>query len=114
MDDLSRKNLESPRNLERLESSNPPMTTIALSAGLKDSKLETEIPAMAADLPEEQPVENLREEAALERGHDRRGDIGLAGVCHRGDIRMAGAVSTATSPWPVWSVWSTRGLSRWL
>jgi RNA polymerase sigma-70 factor (ECF subfamily) len=65
MDDLSRKNLGSPRNLERLESSNPPMTTLALSAGLKDSKLETEIPAMAADLPEEKPVEKMDDHSLL-------------------------------------------------
>ena len=65
MDDLSRKNLESPRNLERLESSNPPMTTLALSAGLNDSKLEAKIPAVAADLPEEKPVEKMDDHSLL-------------------------------------------------
>jgi RNA polymerase sigma-70 factor (ECF subfamily) len=65
MDDLSRKNLESPRNLERLESSNPPMTTLALSAGLNDSKLEAKIPAVAAELPEEKPVEKMDDHSLL-------------------------------------------------
>jgi len=65
MDDLSRKNLESPRNLERLESSNPPMTTLALSAGLNDSKLEAKIPAAAAELPEEKPVEKMDDHSLL-------------------------------------------------
>ncbi|MEO6726869.1 MAG: sigma-70 family RNA polymerase sigma factor [Blastocatellia bacterium] len=41
------------------------MTTLALSAGLKDSKLETEIPVMAADLPEEQSVEKMDDHSLL-------------------------------------------------
>jgi RNA polymerase sigma-70 factor (ECF subfamily) len=65
MDDLSRKNLESPRNLERLESSNPPMTTLTLSAGLKDSKLETDAPAMSVEQPEDVPVEKMDDHSLL-------------------------------------------------
>jgi RNA polymerase sigma-70 factor (ECF subfamily) len=65
MDDLSRKNLESPRNLERLESSNPPMTTLTLSAGLKDSKLETDAPAMSVKQPEDVPVEKMDDHSLL-------------------------------------------------
>ena len=65
MNDLSRKNLKSPRNLERLEPSFSPMTTLTLSAGLKDSKLETEVPAKAAHLPEDLPVEKMDDHALL-------------------------------------------------
>jgi len=65
MDDLSRKNLESPRNLERLESSNPPMTTLTLSAGLKDSKLETDATAMSVRQPDDAPVEKMDDHSLL-------------------------------------------------
>ena len=65
MDDLSRKNLESPRNLERLESSNSPMTTLTLSAGLKDSKLETDATAMSVRQPDDVPVEKMDDHSLL-------------------------------------------------
>lgn len=53
MDDLSRKNIESPRNLERLESSNSPMTTLTLSAGFEDAKLEADSSALSVDQSED-------------------------------------------------------------
>ena len=69
MNDLSRRNLESPRNLERLESSFSPMTTLTLSAGLRDAELETDSPVLAvepsSDVPVEQPVEKMDDHSLL-------------------------------------------------
>lgn len=55
MDDLSRNTLESPRNLERLDLSNPLMTTLTLSAELKDAELKSKTPALASEPPDEVP-----------------------------------------------------------
>ena len=69
MDDLSRRNLESPSNLERLKSSSSPMTTLTLSAGLEDSKLETDAPARSVRQPDEvsaeQPVGKIDDHSLL-------------------------------------------------
>jgi len=65
MDDLYRKNLESPRNLERLEISNPPMTTLTLSAGLKDAELEPKEPALSAEPPDDIPVDKMDDHSLL-------------------------------------------------
>ncbi len=51
MDDLPQEDLGSRENLERLESGNSPMTTLILSAGLKDAELEKNSPAQKAEPP---------------------------------------------------------------
>lgn len=65
MSDLSRKNLESPRNLERLESSFSPMATLTLSAGLRDAELETDSPVLAVEPSGEVPVEKMDDHSLL-------------------------------------------------
>ncbi len=65
MNDLSHKSLESPRNLERLEHSNSPMTTLTLSAGLKDAELETESPVLAVEPSGDVPVEKMDDHQLL-------------------------------------------------
>lgn len=61
MNDLSRKNLESPRNLERLGPSFSPMTTLTLSAGLRDAELDTDSPVLAVEPSGEVPIEQTIE-----------------------------------------------------
>ncbi len=65
MNDLSRKSLESPRNLERLKFSNSPMTTLTLSAGLKDAELEIETPVLAVEPSGDIPVEKMDDHQLL-------------------------------------------------
>ncbi len=65
MSDLSCKNLESPRNLERLESSFSPMATLTLSAGLRDAELETDSPVLAVEPSGEVPVEKMDDHSLL-------------------------------------------------
>lgn len=70
MNDLSRKNLKSPRNLERLESSFSPMMTLTLSAGLREAELELDSPALAVepsgnDFPGDVPVEKMDDHSLL-------------------------------------------------
>ncbi len=65
MIDLSCKNYESPRNLERLETSNPLMTTLTLSAGLKDAELEPKAPALAIEPPDDIPVDKMDDHSLL-------------------------------------------------
>ena len=65
MSDLSCKNLESPRNLERLESSFSPMATLTLSAGLRDAELEIDSPVLAVEPSGEVPVEKMDDHSLL-------------------------------------------------
>ena len=65
MTDLLHKSLESPRNLERLEHSNSPMTTLTLSAGLKDAELEIEPPVLAVEPSGDIPVEKMDDHQLL-------------------------------------------------
>lgn len=65
MNDLSHKSLESPRNLERLKHSNSPMTTLTLSAGLKDAELEIEPPVLAVEPSGDLPVEKMDDHQLL-------------------------------------------------
>ncbi len=65
MSDLSCKNLESPRNLERLKSSFSPMATLTLSAGLKDADLETDSPVLAVEPSGDVPVEKMDDHSLL-------------------------------------------------
>lgn len=65
MNDPSHKSLESPRNLERLEHSNSPMTTLTLSAGLKNAELEIDTPVLAAEPSGDIPVEKMDDHQLL-------------------------------------------------
>lgn len=65
MNDLLHKSLESPRNLERLEYSNSPMTTLTLSAGLKDAEIEIKPPVLAVEPSGDVPVEKMDDHQLL-------------------------------------------------
>lgn len=65
MNDLLHKSLESPRNLERLEHGNSPMTTLTLSAGLKDAEFEIESPVLAVEPSSDLPVGKMDDHQLL-------------------------------------------------
>lgn len=64
MKDLLHEHYGSPRKLERLESGNSPMTTLTLSAGLKDADLQSEDPVPSV-VPQDIPVDKLDDHALL-------------------------------------------------
>lgn len=65
MNDLLHKSLESPRNLERLEHGNSPMTTLTLSAGLKDAEFEIKPPVLAVEPSDDLPVGKMDDHQLL-------------------------------------------------
>jgi RNA polymerase sigma-70 factor, ECF subfamily len=69
MDDLQNEDHESHEILERPESGNSPMTTLTLSAGLKDAELKTTTPAPTVEQPDpvvDQSVDQMDDHALLE------------------------------------------------
>ena len=65
MNDLLHKSLESPRNLERLEHGNSPMTTLTLSAGLKDAEYEIKPPVLTVEPSGDVPVDKMDDHQLL-------------------------------------------------